>query len=186
MIQLTQSINVVSGSEEHITPPVNNQQIAEVLFNIATILQMQQGNPYRIEAYRNAARGITAMEDPVALYFIQGEKPPVPGLGVRLRRKITELVTLGRMTFYTNLCQEFLPQDVRDLMRVPHIGPKTALRLSGELNIHSVSELYLATRQERLRKLAGFGVRSEERLRIGALAVLEGGRTILPAPDRAA
>jgi DNA polymerase/3'-5' exonuclease PolX len=187
MMHLTQSINVVSGSEERVTPPLTNQQIAEVLWNIATILQMQQGsNPYRIEAYRNAARGITAMGEPVAGYFLRGEMPPVPGLGVRLRRKITELVTSGRMTFYSDLCRETLPEDARDLMRVAHVGPKTALRLCGELDIHSVPELYQAALHGRLQRHFGFGARSEARLRIGALAVLEGGQTILPAPDQAA
>src|SRR6516164_1890069 len=156
MIHLTQSINVVSGTEEYITPPISNRQIAEVLFNIATILQMQQGNPYRIEAYRNAARGILSLADPVAPYFLRGEMPPVPGLGIRLRRKITELVTSGRMTFYSDLCRESLPQDARDLMRVAHVGPKTALRLCGELDIHSVPELYQAALHQRLRKRFGF------------------------------
>jgi len=186
MIHLTQSINVVSGTEERITPPISNQQIAEVLFNIATILQMQQGNPYRIEAYRNAALGITTLAEPVAAYIIRGDMPPVPRLGQRLRRKITELVTSGRMTFYSDLCRESLPEDVRDLMRVAHIGPKTALRLSGQLDIHSVPELYQAASHQRLRQHFGFGPRSEARLREGALAVLEGSQTILPAPHRAA
>jgi DNA polymerase (family 10) len=186
MIHLTQSINVVSGSEEHITPPITNQQIAEVLFNIATILQMQQGNPYRIEAYRNAARGISALPEPVAAYFVSGEMPPVLGLGVRLRRKITELVTSGRMTFYSDLCRESLPEDALDLMRVAHVGPKTALRLTGQLNIHSVPELYEAASRQRLRQHFGFGKRSEERLRAGAETVLAGAATILPAPASAA
>ncbi len=186
MLHLTQSINVVSGTAEQVTPPISNRQIAEVLFNIATILQMQQANPYRIEAYRNAARGIVAMEKPVASYFVRGEMPPVPGLGQRLRRKITELVTSGSMTFYSDLCEESLPEDVRDLMRVPHIGPRTALRLSSQLDIHGVPDLYQAARSQRLRHHYGFGPRSEERIREGARAVLEGGRTILPEPDRAA
>src|SRR5579864_9401387 len=60
MIQLTQSVQMVSNGDEQVTQQISNGQIAEVLFNIATILEMQQGNPYRIEAYRNAARGIMA------------------------------------------------------------------------------------------------------------------------------
>ena len=184
MMHLTQSINVVSGSEERVTPPLTNQQIAEVLWNIATILQMQDGsNPYRIEAYRNAARGITAMGEPAAPLFIQGEIPPVLGLGERLRRKITELVTTGSMTFYNQLCEESLPPDVRDLMRVAHVGPRTALRLAGELNIHSVAELYQAARCQSLREHYGFGARSEERLRAGALAVLLGDQGETPVPS---
>ncbi len=182
MIQLTQSVQMVSNDEEQTTQPISNEQIAEVLFNIATILEMQQGNPYRIDAYRNAARGILAQPEPVAPVFIRGEVPPVPGLGERLRRKITELVTTGSMTFYNDLCEESLPEDVRDLMRIPHVGPRTALRLTGQLHIHSVPDLYETAKRHGLRDYYGFGPRSEERLREGALAVLSGEATVLPVP----
>src|SRR5262245_55193050 len=136
MIQFTQSVQIVPdpGEQVEVLSPaqVSNQRVAEVLFNIATVLEMQQANPYRIQAYRNAARGMRALVEPVALILARGEKPPVPGLGQRLDRKITELVTTGRMTFYDDLCEESLPEDVRDLMRVPHVGPRTALRLAGQ------------------------------------------------------
>lgn len=187
MIQhLTQSIQMVADDQEPSVPFVSNQQIADVLFNIATILQMQQDNPYRIEAYRNAARGITAMGEPAAPVFIHGEVPPILRLGERLRRKITELVTTGSMTFYDHLCEESLPPDARDLMRVPHVGPRTALRLTGQLHIHSVAELYQAATCKSLREHFGFGARSEERLRAGALAVLLGETPVPSTPAPAA
>jgi DNA polymerase/3'-5' exonuclease PolX len=176
MFQFTQSVQLVAepGEQtEDLAPArVSNQRIAEVLFNIATILEMQRANPYRIEAYRNAARGIIALQEPAAPIFARGEKPAVPGLGERLRAKITELVQTGRMTFYDDLCEESLPEDVRDLMRVPHVGPRTALRLVGQLNIHSVPELLQASEHQRLRQYYGFGPRSERRIADGALSVL--------------
>jgi|SRR5215467_3565530 len=176
MFQFTQSVQLMPDpgeSVESLLPAqVSNQKIAEVLFNIATILEMQQANPYRIQAYRNAARGILALGEPVGPIFARGEKPAVPGLGERLRRKITELVLSGHMTFYDDLCEESLPEDVRDLMRVPHVGPRTALRLAGQLDIHSVPMLLEAAERQRLRAYYGFGPRSERRLAEGALVVL--------------
>jgi DNA polymerase/3'-5' exonuclease PolX len=176
MFQFTQSVQLMAEPGEQmddILPArVSNQRIAEVLFNIATILEMQRANPYRIEAYRNAARGITALRDPAAPIFARGEKPEVPGLGERLRAKITELVLTGHMTFYDDLCEESLPEDVRDLMRVPHIGPRTALRLAGQIDIHSVPELLQAAEHHHLREFYGFGQRSERRIAEGALSVL--------------
>ncbi|MGE5333579.1 MAG: helix-hairpin-helix domain-containing protein [Nitrososphaerota archaeon] len=154
--------------------PVSNQQIADVLFNIATLLEMQQGNPYRIEAYRNAARGMLALPIQVTDIIAQGARLEAPGLGDRLRRKITELATTGHMTFYDDLCEESLPADVRDLMRVPHVGPRTALRLANQLDIHSVEELANAAEHQRLRPYYGFGERSEHRLAEGARGVLNG------------
>ncbi len=176
MFQFTQSVQFVpepgESVEELLPARVTNQRIAEVLFNIATILEMQQANPYRIQAYRNAARGILALDEPAAPYFLRGEKPPVPGLGERLHRKIGELVQAGRMTFYDDLCEESLPEDVRDLMRVSHVGPRTALKLAGQLDIHSVPALLDAAQRHRLREYYGFGARSEERLAQGAMSVL--------------
>lgn len=177
MFQFTQSVQLVADPGENIDEllpaRVSNQKIAEVLFNIATILEMQQANPYRIEAYRNAARGLLALGDPVAPILARGEKPPIPGLGERLRRKITEMVMTGHMTFYDDLCEESLPEDVRDLMRVPHVGPRTALRLAGQLDIHSVPQLLQEAQQHHLRVHYGFGPRSEHRIEEGALIVLD-------------
>ena len=175
MFQFTQSVQLVADPGEQddtILARVNNQKVAEVLFNIATILEMQNANPYRVTAYRNAARGVLSLDAPVTTYLARGERPPVPGLGERLTRKITELVMTGHMTFYDDLCEESLPEDVRDLMRVPHVGPRTALRLVGELDIHSVPQLWEAAERHKLRERFGFGPRSEARIAAGAHAVL--------------
>jgi DNA polymerase/3'-5' exonuclease PolX len=173
MFEITQTLRLVQApGEEDSMEPVSNQQIAEVLFNIATLLDMQQGNPYRIEAYRNAARGMLALPVQVTDILAQGTRLEAPGLGDRLRRKITELATTGHMTFYDDLCEESLPEDVRDLMRVPHVGPRTAIRLSSQLDIHSVEELARAAEHQQLRPYYGFGERSEHRLAQGARDVL--------------
>ncbi len=176
MFQFTQSVQLMAEPGERIEDilpaRVSNHKVAEVLFNIATILEMQQANPYRIAAYRNAARGILALGEPVAPILARGEFPPVLGLGERLRRKITELVVTGRMTFYDDLCEESLPADVRELMRVPNVGPRTALRLAGQLDIHSIPQLLEAAEHQQLRRYYGFGARSEARLATGARSVL--------------
>jgi DNA polymerase/3'-5' exonuclease PolX len=179
MLQFTQTVELLSEqkavSKDALLAGITNQQIAEVLFNIATLLEMQQGNQYRIAAYRNAARCITALPVPAAEVIRRSERPEqpeLPGLGRRLRRKVAELVTTGRMTFYNDLCEEVLPEDIRSLMAVAHIGPRTAVRLSGQLGIHSVAELYEAAHAHKLREHYGFGARSEQRLEEGALIAL--------------
>ncbi|MGH2514403.1 MAG: helix-hairpin-helix domain-containing protein, partial [Ktedonobacterales bacterium] len=116
--------------------------------------------------------GVLALEKPVTSYLENGERLPVPGLGERLTRKITELVTTGRMTFYDDLCEESLPEDVRELMRVPHVGPRTALRLAGQLGIHDVPQLWEMAERQGLREYYGFGPRSEARIAAGARALL--------------
>jgi DNA polymerase (family 10) len=177
MFQFTQTVQLVPEPGEETKTPmqtrVSNAQVVEVLFNIATLLEMQQANPYRIAAYRNAARGMLALAEPAVDILARGEALAFPGLGERLRRKITELIATGHMTFYDDLCEESLPEDVRSLMAVRHVGPRIAMRLVGTLGISSMQQLYDAARMGRLRVHYGFGERSERRLAEGARAVLD-------------
>src|SRR6202790_1719043 len=75
--------SVLPGLEPELnTPPmVTNRQIAEVLSGIANLLEFQNSNPYRIQAYRNAARGVLALEHPAAAYIARKQLLRVPGLG---------------------------------------------------------------------------------------------------------
>jgi DNA polymerase/3'-5' exonuclease PolX len=186
IIQLTQTIHILPPAllkqskrpfqpalpglepEDHMRPQVTNRQIAEVLSSIANLLEYQNSNPYRIQAYRNAARGVLELDEPAAIIIGRGELLPVPGLGRRLQTRIAELVTTGTMTFYNDLCVQALPKGARALMTLEHVGPHTAIRLYEELGIDSPEKLLRAARQQRIRQLAGFGVRSEARLKEAA------------------
>lgn len=150
--------------EQPAKPEVTNRQVAEVLSNIAEILELQNGNTYRIQAYRNAARGVLGLEEPVSAILARGEALPVQGLGQRLRKRIAELVETGTMTFYNDLYVQVLPRGVRALLAVPFIGIQTAVRLYQELEIDTPEKLWEAASQQRIRKLYGFGPRSEARL----------------------
>ncbi|HET8842799.1 MAG TPA: helix-hairpin-helix domain-containing protein [Ktedonobacteraceae bacterium] len=146
-------------------PAVTNRQIAEVLSNIAEILELQNANPYRIQAYRNAARGVLELDESASVILERGGALPVAGLGQRLRSRITELVENGTMTFYNDLCLQALPRGVRSLMAIHFVGVHTAIRLYEELEIDSPEKLHKAALQQRIRKLPGFGARSEARLK---------------------
>lgn len=186
IMQLTQTIHILPpaqgksrrhpeqpmlpGLEPELTarPVVTNRQIAEVLSSIASLLEFQNSNPYRTQAYRNAARGVLELPESVATILGRGERLSVVGLGNRLRSRITELVQTGTMTFYNDLCMQSLPPGVRSLMAVEHIGPRTAIRLYEELGIDTAEKLESAAQQQRIRKVPGFGARSETRLKEAA------------------
>ncbi len=154
--------------EETIQPIITNRQIAEALSSIAELLEYQNANPYRVQAYRNAARGILELYEPAAEIIKRGEKLPVPGLGRRLQFRIAELVHTGTMTFYNDLFMQSLPPAVRRLMAVEHVGPRSAIRLYEELGIQTPEQLWWAAHQQRIRTLRGFGARSEARLKMAA------------------
>ena len=158
--------------EETTQPIITNRQIAEALSSIAALLESQNANPYRVQAYRNAARGILELHEPAADIIRRGEILPVPGLGRRLLFRIVELIHTGTMTFYNDLFMQSLPPAVRRLMAVDHVGPRSAIRLYEELGIQTHEQLWWAAHQQRIRKLRGFGVRSEARLKMAAAKLL--------------
>ena len=202
IMQLTQTINILPPSQsrwsqhkrleqptlpglalEPSAPPVvTNRQIAEVLSSIASLLESQNANPYRTQAYRNAARGILDLPEPAANILARGELLPVPGLGHRLQARIAELVATGTMTFYHDLCMQALPPGVRALMAVEHIGPHIAVRLYEELGIDTPEKLWGAAKEQRIRELPGFGERSEARLKEAAERLLKNRRSQVAVP----
>ena len=191
MIQLTQSIHIMpsgfsrSGkppvqpalpgleAEEPLRPIVTNSQIAEVLSGIAGLLEFQHSNPYRIQAYRNAAHGVLELEEPAADIIARKQPLPVPGLGKRLQNRIIELVDTGTMTFYQDLSLQLLPAGARALMAIEYVGPHIAIRLYEELGIDTPEKLWWAAHRQRVRALPGFGARSEARLKASAARLIE-------------
>ena len=186
IMQLTQTIQILPSAstgmanylsqptlpglepEETTFPMITNRQIAEALSSIAALLESQNANPYRIQAYRNAARGILELHEPAAEIIRRGEALPVPGLGRRLHFRIVELVHTGTMTFYNDLFMQSLPPAVRRLMAVEHVGPRSAIKLYEELGIQTPEQLWWAAHQKKIRTLHGFGARSEARLKLAA------------------
>lgn len=151
--------------------PHANHRAAEILFNVATMLELAEDNPYRIRAYRQAARNLLrTRQDILSMLTDEGELA-LPGIGVRLRRKLGELVATGRMGFYVELCGD-LPPAVEALMMIPGVGPKTAHRLSSELDVATPAEVVTASDAGQIRSLPGFGARSEANLRAAAAALL--------------
>jgi DNA polymerase/3'-5' exonuclease PolX len=199
IMQITQTIHIMppllAKRNKHVTQPtlpgmepevdalpkITNRQIAEVLSEIADMLATQNANPYRIQAYRNAARGVLDLQEQAADILARGGTLPVPGLGERLRTRISEFVKDGTMTINSGIYTPSLPNGVRVLMTLDHIGPYTAIRLYEELDIDSVEKLWRAANQQRIRALEGFGVRSEARLKAAAEHLLHT-KNITPIP----
>src|ERR687893_54072 len=102
---------------------MDNREIANVLFNISTLLAEQQGNPYRIRAYRRAARNVLRAQHSLADRARAGEPLGVPFLGKRLTAKITQMAR----ELATPEADEILRiAAYRGLQRVWGIGPKRA------------------------------------------------------------
>ena len=163
---------------------MTNREIAHTLFNIATLLELADGNPYRIRAYRRAARGMLRLRVEARDLLAAGKDLPLPGLGKRLREKIGQLLLGGRMAFYEEMIAEQHPA-IQGLMAVPGVGPKTAARLFTELHLTSPEALLFAARRGRVRELWGFGERRERALADAAARLVGGGEPPAPTPGPA-
>lgn len=141
-------------------PALGYEQVAEVLFNCATLLQMSGANPYRIAHYRQAAVTFLTKGSPALDMALDEEKWPELGLGKRLGGKIRELVRDGAMGFYVELRAD-LPPAVDSLMNIHGIGPVLAIRLHKELGVRSPAELADAARRGEVVKLPGFGIKRQ-------------------------
>ena len=142
---------------------MNNRESARTLFGVAALLESQGVNPYRVRAYRRAARNLLALPSEASKYVNAANELPLPWLGKRLRRKLGELVISGRMQFYDDVL-DALPPVKRELLAIPGIGPKTAQRLEEELHLDGAQAVVDAAQAGRLRRMRGIGKVRERQL----------------------
>jgi DNA polymerase/3'-5' exonuclease PolX len=135
---------------------MTNRDIAAVLFNISAILSAQHGNPYRIQAYRRAARNVLRLREPIAARIADGRPLGIPGLGKSLTAKISALAVEGRLPFYEQLCAE-LPATQQTLLKVPGLGPTIAARIHRDLGAADTDGLRRAAATGALQRVWGIG-----------------------------
>jgi DNA polymerase (family 10) len=144
--------------------PVHNADIAAAFEEIADLLEIQGDNPFRIRAYRNAARTIGDLGRELREAVEQGEDlTRIPGIGQDLSKKIEELVTSGKLKALSELRARF-PPGITDLLKLQNVGPKRVKALWKELKVESLSDLEKALKAGKVRDLAGFGEKMEQNL----------------------
>jgi DNA polymerase (family 10) len=144
--------------------PVHNADIARVFEEIADLLDIGETNPFRVRAYRNAARTVAELQLDLAALVAEGAAlPKLPGIGQDLTAKIREIADTGGCALLERLRRE-LPPAVTQLLRIPGLGPKRVRTLWHELEVQTLEQLARAARDGRIRALPGFGPRTEERI----------------------
>jgi hypothetical protein len=169
-----------------------NEEIAGALERVADLLEAQDANPFRVRAYRNAARTARAAAEPLAAALERGGRDALealPGIGRTIATHVSELVHTGRLAFLERLEGQLSPEDL--FTTVPGIGEALAARIHRELGIETLEELELAAHDGRLAKLPGFGERRVRGMR-DALAGILGrsarrrARRLRPGPEHPA
>jgi DNA polymerase (family 10) len=143
---------------------MKNADLARVLEEIADLLELRQENTYRVIAYRNAVRELSSTGYDIPAMLAAGEElPKMPGIGAELSSKIREVFETGTSKTLEKLRKDY-PAGILQLLRLPGVGPKRVRLFYEKLGVGSLEDLERAVRSGRLRKLGGFGAKSEQKL----------------------
>lgn len=159
---------------------MTNADAARVLARLATMLEIDGANPFRVRAYREAARVIESQGEPVeGLAAREGTLEELPGIGRDLAQKIRDLVQTGTIDLYEEMKRK-IPLEVVDLTELQGLGPKRVKALFEALGVKSRADLEGAARAGKLRELPGFGEKVEQNvLKALAAASQLSGRMLL-------
>jgi DNA polymerase (family 10) len=141
--------------------PVHNADIARIFEEIADLLEIQEANPFRVRAYRNAARTVSDVRRDLARVIAAGKPlPKLPGIGADLAAKIEEIAGTGTTKLLQKLHKD-LPPAITELLRIPGLGPQRVRALYRGLKVQTLDQLAAAARAGRVRQLPGFAAKTE-------------------------
>ena len=163
---------------------VKNKEIASKLREIATLLDEQKANPFRVSAYLNAAKTIETMAEPIEDLLRREGFPALlelPGIGEGIARSINEFVVTGRMSRLESLQTGHDP--IALFEQIPGIGPRSAHRIIETLHIDTLEALELAAHNGRLKNVPGFSTKKIELVQTWLAHVL-GYRRTRPEPQQ--
>ena len=145
---------------------MDKTQIADILDEIGTLLELRGENPFKVRAFQNASRVLSGVSEDIEALVKQGQIRSIKGIGEGIAKVITELILHGRSSDHDGLRKGF-PPGIFDMMKIQGMGPKKVSLLYKKMKISSIDELEKAAKKGQLGKLDGFGKKSEENILLG-------------------
>ena len=147
---------------------MNNIRIAEHFEELADLLEFKGENPFKLNAYRKAARVIRDLTESVESILADPNRKltDLDGVGKAVAEKCQVMVETGSLPQLDELLKE-IPESVLDILRIPHMGPKKAKALYEELKITNLEELKAACEAGKVSELKGFGKKTEQSILAG-------------------
>jgi DNA polymerase (family 10) len=144
--------------------PIHNSDIVSMFTQVADLLEIGGANPFRVRAYRNAARTVGDQAQSVASMLEDGKNlAELPDIGEDLAGKIAEIVDTGHLEMLEELERE-VPGELSELLEIAQLGPKRVATLHRELDIETIEDLKNAAEQKKIRSLEGFGQTLERKI----------------------
>src|SRR5580700_10825831 len=159
---------------------MQNSEVARMFDDYADILEIQAANPFRVRAYRNAARVLGDLAESLADIAADPERKleELQGIGKDLAIKIDVILKTGQLPQLEEARRE-VPAGVVAMLRIGGLGPKKVATLFKELSIQSLDDLRQAAQSGQIAKLKGFGKKTEEAILAGIEQVSASGKRFL-------
>lgn len=159
---------------------VTNAEISHALERLATLLEIDGANPFRVRAHREAARIVASHAEPMTRFAVEpGALEQIKGIGKDLAQKIRDLVATGDTSMLAEL-RARIPDEVARFTELQGLGPKRIKTLLETLGIRDRAELESAAKAGKLKDLPGFGEKVEQNvLKALATASQWSGRILL-------
>src|SRR4030095_15100365 len=125
---------------------MNKEEVASVLTNIATLLELKGENPFKSRAYTSAARALEEMADPLDKVIAEERLNQIQGIGDSIQKKILELVNTGKLGYYEEL-KVATPPGLVLMLEIPGLGPKKIKAMHEELKIETIEQLEQACKE---------------------------------------
>ncbi len=141
---------------------MNRDQIAEVLTEIAVLLELKGENPFKARAYTNAARTLQSLNRPLDELFAPGAEH-IKGIGESIHDRIVEMLAKGKCAYYEEL-KASMPPGLLEMLNIPGLGPKKIKALYEKLGVETVDQLEKACLAGKVAVLDGFGEKTQSKI----------------------
>jgi DNA polymerase (family 10) len=145
------------------TQSVPAKDAAQILEEIAKYLEFKNENPFKVRAFANGARILKGKSTPLNELIASGELQQTKGIGKGLLEKLQELIENGRSLYLEEL-RDGTPEGLREMLRVPGLGPKKVRILFDQLKIKNLEQLEEACKTDKLNSLKGFGEKTAKNI----------------------
>ncbi|SVD27116.1 uncharacterized protein METZ01_LOCUS379970, partial [marine metagenome] len=135
---------------------MDKKDIADVLDQIGTMLEIKGENPFKVRAYFSGARTLQTLEEDLGAVIAEGRLGEIKGIGKALTEKIGILFQTGELEFFEKL-KASVPNGLLELLEIPGLGGKKIKVLHEELGIDSIKLLTQSCKEDKVAKLKGFG-----------------------------
>lgn len=142
---------------------MDKEQVAAVLTEIGTLLELKGENPFKTRAYHNAARTLEGLAEPLEKVVAEGRLGEIKGFGEALVDKITKLVTTGKLPYYDELKASVAPGLV-EMLGIPSLGPKKVKKLHDELGVDTIEALEASCKAGKVAVIEGFGEKTQAKI----------------------